>query len=939
MRMRDKKRNVLVLVISLIFFMTACAGGNDGGDSQSLQTPIADLTGTWTVQETINGDCQEENYPEIRTDTYIGIQTGNNLSITISSTGTNISGTISGNNVTWEGSIPDRSGTLAIDFSGTVSADGNTITGTGTWTWTYGSDTCSGTAEVTATKESADTVVSGNSKPVANNQTVNTTEDTPIDITLTANDADGDALTWHIDSQPASGILSGFTPVLTYTPDAGFSGSDSFTFHVNDGTLDSDIATLSITISKKIGYKQFEETSYYLKDVCFNDLVTGWAVGEPHWDQATKAYTGTIIKTTDGGDTWTPQTAGLNEALRGVDFVDENNGWVVGANGTILRTGDGGNNWIQQTVATYDEFRGVVFTDVDHGWATSIQPVHYDHWGETDGWRGSIWNTSDGGETWTQQTVPDNAGILNRIDFIDSDNGWAVGIKIVGYDAFDHPEHVGVVYYTDDGGETWEEHYSPELDIVFTGVDFVDENNGWVVGFKGSSSIEGGTVFHTTDGGITWERQEPSYTLWDVHFLDSNTGYAVGAMYGAAWGPPVLRTLDGGATWETVRMERHDGEGLYGVAVVGDHVIAVGDHDFLGKSTRAWDSCEWVFPDEPPCINCDCLFEQFYINVHYRFEDVLFVDENNGWVTGKRSYEPSLWGQVILATNTGGTTWETQYEHAPPDMLFSHAFRVDSIVFTNSQKGWAVGGSETFDNNGWENHGAILHTEDGGLTWEEQGEELYNQWNLEFFAVQFLDSQNGWALNDGHFDPDVNGQSLFLAHTTNGGLTWEWVPTGIQGSMSVGFADVQGDLVFIDAQHAWAVGGLGKVIHTEDGGATWVQQELPSEYSRLFAVDFIDNQVGWIAGEGLYHTTDGGNTWIEQDTGVGVDFQDIQFLDCLNGWLVGNSGILMNTSDGGNSWNMVNSGTSLNLRGLSFISPQKGWLAGDYGTIIAVENE
>ena len=270
--------------------------------------------------------------------------------------------------------------------------------------------------------------------------------------------------------------------------------------------------------------KQFEETSYYLKDVCLMNSGVGWAVGEPHWDQTNKSYSGTIIKTVDGGESWAPQETGLTETLRGVCFVDENNGWTVGANGTILHTSDGGNNWIKQTVATTDEFLGVVFKDVNNGWATSVKPVHYDVWGDPDDWRGSIWHTSNSGQTWTKQSVPNNASILRRMDFVDCDSGWTAGIKFTGYDAFGDPQHTAAVYHTSNGGLTWEEQYSPDLDIVFTGVDFVDLNNGWAVGFKGDSGVEGGTVFHTTDGGITWEQHEPDAILWDIHFLDENKG-------------------------------------------------------------------------------------------------------------------------------------------------------------------------------------------------------------------------------------------------------------------------------------------------------------------------------------------------------------------------------------------------------------------------------
>jgi len=683
--------------------------------------------------------------------------------------------------------------------------------------------------------------------------------------------------------------------------------------------------------------KQFEETSYYIKDIEFITTTVGWAVGYPHWDQPTKTYTGTIVKTEDGGASWTTQVAGVDELLRGVDFVDAEQGWAVGVNGTVLHTDDGGEHWRQQAVATSDELMDVVFADVNTGWATAVRPIHVDWSGNTDNWEAAIWHTGDGGATWVQQAVPSNASILQAIDFVDAQRGWAAGVKYIGDDQYGDPEHWAAVYHTDDGGATWTEQYSPELAISLTSVDFVDGTYGWVAGFPTRGGITEGAVFHTSDGGETWERQEPGNSiyapLWDIRFIDQNRGYAVGADYIGAWGPPVWRTLDGGDTWDKVRMARHENDALFGVAVFKDRVIALGDHDYQVESTRPWDSCEWVYP-EPPCYNCDCLFQhQTFVNTHYRFEDVFFVGEKDGWAVGSRSYLPEITGQVIMHTSDGGLSWETQYEQATPiDMLFT-VFRLNSVYFVDDQNGWAVGRSE-YDES-YDHHWAILHTSDGGLHWEEQGQNLCEGLSPEFFGVQFLDGQNGWALEDGRYDPDQGAQSLFLAHTTDAGATWEWVSTGITGSLSVGFALVQGDLVFTDEQHGWAVGGLGKVIHTDDGGGHWVRQDFAQDWKRLFAIEMLDNQEGWIAGEGLYHTSDGGAHWNEKDVGFGRDFQDIQFTDSLNGWLVGEYGAIMATRNGGQTWHFVdNEVSSYNLRGMSFINAYKGWLVGDYGTIL-----
>ncbi|MBU2634997.1 S8 family serine peptidase [Patescibacteria group bacterium] len=93
------------------------------------------------------------------------------------------------------------------------------------------------------------TVNSVNDPPLANNQSVTTTQDIPVSITLIAIDVDGDTLTYSLVTLPTNGILSGIAPILTYTPNPGYTGSDSFTFKANDGLVDSNIATVSITIN------------------------------------------------------------------------------------------------------------------------------------------------------------------------------------------------------------------------------------------------------------------------------------------------------------------------------------------------------------------------------------------------------------------------------------------------------------------------------------------------------------------------------------------------------------------------------------------------------------------------------------------------------------------------------------------------------------------
>ncbi len=85
-----------------------------------------------------------------------------------------------------------------------------------------------------------------NVAPVAAGQTVNTTADNAVAITLVATDED--TLTYDL-VPPANGLLLGIPPALTYTPNTGFVGTDSFTFVANDGEVDSNVAVVTVNVA------------------------------------------------------------------------------------------------------------------------------------------------------------------------------------------------------------------------------------------------------------------------------------------------------------------------------------------------------------------------------------------------------------------------------------------------------------------------------------------------------------------------------------------------------------------------------------------------------------------------------------------------------------------------------------------------------------------
>lgn len=89
-----------------------------------------------------------------------------------------------------------------------------------------------------------------NSAPMAASVMMSTEQDVPLACMLQAGDLDGDRLTFSLISLPEHGVLLGDAPDLSYVPDEGYFGQDSFTFAASDGNGESKPARVSITVVK-----------------------------------------------------------------------------------------------------------------------------------------------------------------------------------------------------------------------------------------------------------------------------------------------------------------------------------------------------------------------------------------------------------------------------------------------------------------------------------------------------------------------------------------------------------------------------------------------------------------------------------------------------------------------------------------------------------------
>lgn len=155
--------------------------------------------------------------------------------------------TVAGQTLSWSGIAVPAGGTATVHFGVTVSS----VAGTYTDAADGSSDgyTVVGTGPVAPVTVTPVVVPPVNHPPTVGPVSVSTPQGTPVGVTLSGSDVDGDALTFAVVGAPVHGTLSGTGANLTYTPAAGYSGADSFTYKANDGHVDSAAGTVSITVT------------------------------------------------------------------------------------------------------------------------------------------------------------------------------------------------------------------------------------------------------------------------------------------------------------------------------------------------------------------------------------------------------------------------------------------------------------------------------------------------------------------------------------------------------------------------------------------------------------------------------------------------------------------------------------------------------------------
>ena len=274
---------------------------------------------------------------------------------------------------------------------------------------------------------------------------------------------------------------------------------------------------------------------------------------------------------------------------------------------------------------------------------------------------------------------------------------------------------------------------------------FLDSKRGWVAG-------DGGLLLRTRDGGQHWSRQNvPTKAAFnDVYFRNEEDGYLLAAT-------EIYLTEDGGETW---RMAARFTPQAYGGA-------------------------------EPELYS------------------VRFTSKKRGWVVGSLSRGQNVVDSLVLSTENGGASWQTQRVPVRDELIH--------LDFDGERRGWVVGSG-----------GRILYTRDGGETWAVQNSGT----TAALYHVDFEGEERGWAV----------GERGTILRTSDGGRTWRAAPTPVRSTLL--------SVKFVNKEEGWAVGRGGVILRSDDGGETWKQQDTRTR-QHLYAL-FFDKKAGWaVGGDGL----------------------------------------------------------------------------------------
>ncbi len=531
-------------------------------------------------------------------------------------------------------------------------------------------------------------------------------------------------------------------------------------------------------------------------------------------------------------------------------YVDSSGfGWVVGELGTVFHTTDFGQSWTEQSDIQYGNLLHLAYVEGSNG----QQAVAV----------GSYINaTQDGGQTWASWIPATNAGAYQ-------------GVAAPSAQAIYVTTNQGKLFKSQDGGISFAAMTTLPFEVEWTDIEFLNDSLGWL-------ASRDGDLLQTTDGGQSWTVLHLATFESRIEFtwLNAQTGFMVNRKN-------VLRTDDGGVSWDTLAANA--------LTFVTDDIVAIDSLTLLAtQGARVSQS-----------LDGGLTWTRFYNHPYIGTGNQALHALPDG-----RVWAANRW-HSLLYSGDAGTTWTDQFP----------GFR----GFLSQVGNW---GADTVIAAG--NGSMLIKTTNGGLDWEELTGNLPEEVDARGLALfgpehyvlagfyGFYVTQDGGQSRTKTDSIDAglvssvsqlpNGElyapirSNWLFHSSDSGQNWSEVPIPSPGLRYMSWANDSLGLF---------TGRFGQIFRSTNGGQSWdslavaIRANLGNSYWKSETEVFVLGESLW---DSLLYSSDAGLSWEKRKMPRRTTYDEMVFADSLQGWITGGSGqsgYIFETIDGGQSWTQV----------------------------------
>jgi photosystem II stability/assembly factor-like uncharacterized protein len=574
---------------------------------------------------------------------------------------------------------------------------------------------------------------------------------------------------------------------------------------------------------------------------------------------------GTILTTTNGGETWTVVPAGSLPSLNSVASPDSVNLIVCGRNGLLFTADFGFNDVDTIESGTHVDLNKIIFLNRSVGFCLGDDQL--------------VLKTTDGGAHWIAGTSG-YPGNLTDLSFINDSLGYMAGNFYAPFSSYS-----GTLFITRDQGSSW----SLVDSLMFTpnAICFTDSLTGFIASFD---------ILKTTDGGESWMADtQPEYSFTDICFQDKQTGWAI------TYDGNLVKTTDGGNSWAWITWNINTNHIL---RLNCDHLLTYGtggeiwlsrDGGQQGTPTGEGDRntlrvIGFVDENRGFILGDSVLYRTTDAGLNWQMENHNAGNIDNAAFANKDRCLALTWRGTWLTTD-GCRSWH-QVNVSLPRAVYGCAFSDEKTAYiTGVEYGHFF------------SYSVVMKSTDGGETWATDslpGKPVIKK-------MLFMADGTGFAM----------GYTAGLYKTPDAGKSWEQI-TGIP------VGTVFRNMTFPAKETGFAIGvykdsatrPYNVICKTIDGGNQWSQvfMEDTSFRPEFSGVYFVTETTGYVAASEGYilKTADGGATWTR-------DFST-NALYAIGGtgdrvWAIGANGtILANKTDSGLGVPVSLSGDSLITR-------------------------